>query len=80
MTKPRDYKAEYARYQGLPQHIDERSQRNKARRIETKLLGKKALEGKDVDHKKMIVKGGTNAPSNLRPRSVHLNRGWEKKR
>jgi hypothetical protein len=59
-------------------HSLDRSERNKARRIMTKKLGAKAVSGKDIDHKKMVIKGGTNAPGNLRVRSEHANRGWEK--
>ena len=49
----------------------------------TRKVAKKALEGKDVDHKRPVRAkggGGTNAPSNLRVRSERANRGWDKKR
>jgi hypothetical protein len=59
-------------------NIAKRSQRNEARRIVGKQLGKAAIAGKDVDHVKPVRDGGTNAPGNLRPRSPHANRGWEK--
>lgn len=65
-------------YNTTPEHEHQRSMRNQARRIVAKRDGKAAIKGKDVDHKKMVKDGGTNAPSNLRPRSVHANRGWEK--
>lgn len=68
----------YAEYQGTPEQIKNRSERNKARRLMEKKVGKAALKGKDVDHKKMIKDGGGNSPGNLRVRSVHANRGWEK--
>lgn len=77
---PAELKKHYATYQGTPEQIKKRSERNKARRLMEKKLGKSAIAGKDVDHKKMIKDGGTNSPSNLRLRSVHANRGWEKKR
>ena len=70
----------YAEYQGTPAQIEKRSQRNKARRLMEKEVGKAALQGKDVDHKRMIKDGGTNSRSNLRVTSVAKNRGWEKKR
>lgn len=60
-------------------HIKGRSLRNQARRIMTKEVGAAALVGKDVDHKHMVKDGGGNARSNLRIRSEHANRGWEKK-
>jgi hypothetical protein len=77
MTKPRDYKAEYARYHSTPEHIAERSERNKARRLMAKKVGKSAIAGKDIDHERPIRSGGGNSASNLRVRSVHANRGWE---
>ena len=75
----RDYKREYALYAGTPEHIHERSQRNKARRLAAHKYGKDAIAGKDIDHKNPIRDGGTNSMHNLRVRSVHLNRNWHKK-
>lgn len=59
-------------------HSLDRSERNKARRIMAKRVGRAAIAGKDIDHKKMVIHGGTNAPGNLRVRSIHANRGWER--
>jgi hypothetical protein len=73
-------KKHYAEYQGTPEQIAKRSQRNKARRLMEKDVGKAAIAGKDVNHKRMIKDGGTNARSNLEVSSVAKNRGWEKKR
>ncbi len=56
-------------------HIAETAERVEARRFMVKKLGKAAVQGKDVDHKHPVVEGGTNAPSNLRLRSPHANRG-----
>jgi hypothetical protein len=66
-------------YNHEPANIAKRSQRNQARRIVTKDLGKAAVKGKDVDHKTPVRSGGTNARSNLRVRSEHANRGWNRK-
>jgi hypothetical protein len=66
-------------YNHEPVHIAGRSQRNSARRIMAKDLGKAAIAGKDIDHRVMVKDGGSNARSNLRVRSEHANRGWEKK-
>ena len=44
-----------------------------------KELGEKAIAGRDIDHKKMVKDGGSNARSNLRVRSRNANRGCEKK-
>ena len=67
-------------YNHRPGIIANRVERDQARAIMTKKLGKAAVAGKDIDHIKMVIKGGTNAPSNLRVRSVHINRGWDKKK
>lgn len=65
-------------YNHEPQHIKGRSQRNQARRIMAKDLGKAAIAGKDVDHKVMVKDGGSNARKNLRVQTPHKNRGWER--
>lgn len=65
-------------YNHTPEHIKGRSQRNQARRIMTKKVGAEAIAGKDVDHKVKVMNGGSNAPSNLRVRTEHINRGWER--
>lgn len=67
-------------YNHRPEIIKNRSERNQARTIMGKKLGAAAIKGKDIDHKKMVIHGGTNAPSNLRVRSPHANRGWNKKK
>lgn len=69
-----DYAKHYANYQGKPEQIAKRSERNKARRLMEKKVGKAALKGKDVDHITPMRKGGTSAASNLRIRSVNANR------
>lgn len=48
--------------------------RHRARRLVENKLGKGALEGKDVDHKRAIKSGGSNSSSNLRVRSISANR------
>jgi hypothetical protein len=70
-----ELKKHYAEYQGTPEQIKKRSQRNAARRAMEKKVGKAALKGKDVDHKKPIRNGGGNGLGNLRIRSVKANRG-----
>lgn len=70
----RDYKAEYARYHGTPDQIAKRSQRNKARRLMEKEGLVRQGDGKEVDHKKPIDQGGTNARSNLQIMSRTANR------
>ena len=54
----RDYKKEYENYQGKPEQIKNRAERNAAR---AKLKKKGApITGKDVAHVKALSKGGTN--------------------
>jgi hypothetical protein len=67
--------AYYKQYGGTPEQIKKRSERNKARRLMEKKLGKAAIAGKDIDHRKPLRDGGSNKASNLRVRSVHANRG-----
>ena len=73
VNKPRPYKKEYEQYHGKPEQIKKRDERNAARAK----LAKKGLvhkgDGKDVDHKKALSKGGSNKLSNLRAVSVHKN-------
>ncbi len=58
-----------------PKEKAKRAKRNKARRIMTKELGKSALNGKDIDHKKPLKSGGSNGRKNLRVMSRAKNRG-----
>jgi hypothetical protein len=79
MPKNRDYKAEYARYHGKPEKIEERAQRNAARSKMVKAGSAKKGDGKDVDHRVPIRRGGGNGKGNLRMSSVAKNRGWRGK-
>ena len=75
---PRDYKQEYANYDGTDAVKKKRAQRNKARRImEDKGLVHKG-DGKDVDHKKPLSKGGTTIISNLRAEPASKNRSFKR--
>lgn len=62
-------------YQARPEQRRNRSNRNKARRKMAKRVGKSALKGKDVGHKRPLSKGGTNSMSNLKISSPSKNRG-----
>ena len=66
-------------YNSTPTNIKKRTQRNSARAIVRKDLGEAAIAGKDVDHKRPVRSGGSNARGNLRVRSQHTNRGWNRK-
>ncbi len=57
-----DYKSIYKKYHSSPRAIQERSMRNKARRIK----GLKVGDKREVDHKNPLSKGGTNNTRNLR--------------
>lgn len=68
----RNYKKEYANYQGKPEQIKNRAARNKARRLmESKGRVRKG-DGKDVDHKDMNPRN--NSMGNLRIQSKSKNR------
>lgn len=73
--KTRDYKKEKARDLSSPAQKKRNAMRKQARRDMEKKVGKAALVGKDVDHKRSLMSGGTNAPSNLRVASPSVNRG-----
>jgi len=77
MTKPRNYKEEYARFHSKPEEIKKRAMRNAARSTMKKKLGAAAIAGKDIDHKKPLRKGGGNGAGNLKVSSVRANRNWE---
>ena len=68
--KKRNYKKEYREYHGKPEQIDNRSKRNSARRK----MNLKKCDGKEVDHKRPLSKGGGNGKSNLRVVSRSKNR------
>lgn len=70
----RDYAKEYRDYHGNPLQIKNRSKRNKARRAAAKAGKVRKGDGKEVDHKKPLSKGGSNHRSNLRVVSRHENR------
>ena len=61
LKEERNYKKEYANYQGKPEQIARRSSRNKARR----LMGDKNIKGKDIGHK-------DNNPLNNDPKNLKI--------
>lgn len=74
----RDYKREYQAYQGKPEQIKNRSERNKARSELSKEGLVRKGDGKDVDHKKPLSKGGSNSKSNLRAVPKSENRSFSR--
>jgi 5-methylcytosine-specific restriction endonuclease McrA len=73
---PRDYKKEYANYHGKKKQIENRSKRNSARSEMEKKGAVSKGDGKDVDHKVPIAKGGSNDSSNLRVTTKAKNRSF----
>lgn len=67
---PRNYKEEYKEYHGKSSQIKKRAARNKARRI----MKLKKGDGKEVDHKVALSKGGGNGKKNLRVITLKANR------
>ena len=76
----RNYRKEYDRYQGQPEQIRKRSNRNKARRKMANAGLVHKGDGKDVDHIKPLVKGGGGGRANLRLRARANNRSFPRTR
>ena len=68
VNKPRTYKKEYEQYDGTPEVKKKRAQRNKARRIMEEAGAVHKGDGKDVDHKVPLSKGGKRYAAILRLR------------
>lgn len=75
VNKARPYKKEYEQQVARGEHPD-RMERQKARRE----MDKNGVDrkGKDIDHKKPLSKGGTNAKSNLRLVKPSENRSFSR--
>ena len=78
MAATRDYKQEYEKYQGPPEQIKNRAKRNAARRVLEKKGVVRKGDGKDVDHKRPLSKGGSNDPTNLRVVDESTNRSFRR--
>lgn len=74
----RDYKKEYREYQGKPEQIKNRAKRNAARREMMEDGRVHKGDGKDVDHRRPLINGGSNQESNLRVLSQKANRGFRR--
>jgi 5-methylcytosine-specific restriction endonuclease McrA len=74
----RDYKKQYEKYDGKESVKKNRAKRNGARRkLEAEGKVHKG-DGKDVDHKKPLSKGGGNKRSNLRAVKKSTNRSFKR--
>jgi len=79
MAKSSDKKLAYmAEYQKDPENVRKRVARNKARRHAIAEGRAEVGDGKEVDHKRPLRKGGSNSDSNTRVISAKANRGWRK--
>ena len=70
MRKPRNYRKEYDNYHKKPKQRKNNNARHRARYA----LGLKVGDGKEVDHKIPLIKGGSNKRKNLRVVSRSTNR------
>ena len=73
----RNYKQEYAEYQGTEQQKKNRAQRNKARRELTREGKVHKGDGMDVAHVKAFDKGGSNK-TGVRVESASKNRSFKR--
>ena len=72
----RNYRKEYDKYHSKEESKSDRAARNKGRRIlESAGLVHKG-DGKDVDHKQPLSKGGSDERPNLRVKSRSSNRSF----
>ena len=79
MATKRNYAQEYANYDGTEAVKKKRAQRNKARRMLEREGVVHKGDGKDVDHKKPLSKGGTTVRSNLKAVPAIANRSYKRK-
>ena len=76
----RDYKKELNwEHKKKPKRVKDRTERNKARSIMASEGKVSKGDGKDVDHKKPLSKGGKTTKSNLRVQSASKNRSYARK-
>lgn len=81
MPSPPGYKRNYKQEEKTAKARGEskgNAERHKARRMELKKGLVHPGDGKDVDHKQPISKGGKTVDSNLRVESAHANRSYKR--
>ena len=66
----RDYKREYRNYHARPEQKRNRAARN----LWNRRLKGKVPAGMEIDHRRPLGSGGSNARSNIRYRSISANR------
>lgn len=72
----RDYKREYEKYHSRPEQIKNRTERTTARRQSNADGTTSKGDGKDIDHKRPLSKGGSNSRSNRRVVDKGTNRSF----
>lgn len=77
MVKARDYKQERKTLLARGEDVGHAA-RNRARRLAVKKGMVATNDGKDVDHKMPLSKGGATGGSNLRVQTVHENRSFNR--
>ena len=77
VNKPRPYKKEYEQYQGTPEQIKKRTERNAARAKLMKAGKVSKGDGMDVAHKKAIDKGGS-AKDGVKVQTAAKNRSFKR--
>jgi len=79
MNKGGAKKAAYDKaYNARPEEVANRVKRNQARAKLEKAGKVSKGDGKDVDHKTPLKRGGSNGSTNLAVKSETANRGWRK--
>ena len=76
----RDYKKQYEKYDNKEDVKKDRAKRNGARRMLEREGKVSKGDGKDVDHKKPLSKGGSASRGNLRVTSKSANRSFARKK
>lgn len=79
VNKPRPYKKEYDQYHGTEKQKKNRAKRNAARKTLVDLRRVRKGDGKDVDHKKPLSKGGGNGLRNLSVKKASANRSFKRR-
>jgi len=74
----RDYKRENELYNAKPEQIKNRGKRTTARRQANADGRTTKGDGKDLDHKTPLSRGGSNSRSNLRVTSASSNRSFSR--
>ena len=74
----RDYKTEYAKYHSKPEQRANRSERTVARNQANADGRTSKGDGKDLDHRVPLSKGGSSNKSNLRVVSKSANRSFSR--